>query len=132
MANILTSARGQGRIVPVLDSAARTATPDTVEIADLDRDVAGLALVIDATAVTATGTLTVKIQGVDTVSGKTWDILTGAAISAVGTQVLRVRPAITATPNVSANDVLPPRVRISVTHGNAVSITYSVTALFTS
>lgn len=132
MANVLTSARGLGRVVSVLPSAARTATPDTVEILEFDSGVSGLALVVDSTAVTATGTLTVKIQGVDPVSGKTWDILTSTAISSVATTVLRVHPSIAAVANSAAADVLPPRVRILVTHGNAVSMTYSVTALFTS
>jgi len=125
MANIVNSAYGYTS-VPVYTSAARTATPDTQEFTELG-PVAGLALVIDVTAVTATPSVTFRIQGVDRASGKTWDILTSAAITAVGTTVLRVGPGITATANVAVSDVIPPIIRITATHGDADSITYIAT-----
>lgn len=108
----------------VYPSAARTATPDTVELEVGDSD--GVTLVIDVTAVTATGTLTVKISGVDRVSGKTFDLLSSASLSAVGTTVLQIGPSIPVAANASANVVVPNVIRVTATHGNGVSLTYSV------
>lgn len=130
MANVLMDLVGAGRVFSVMDSAARTATPDTVQFTGMGRSV-GLVLVVDATAITATPSVVVKIQGVDSVSGKTWDILTSAAIVATGTTVLRVRPGITASTNIAVADALPPVIRILATHGDADSITYSISAHLT-
>ena len=124
MANVVADG---GRHIAVLPSDARTAAPDTKEYRGLGRAV-GIVVVVDVTATDATPALTVKVQGVDIVSGKTWDILTSAALSSAATTVLRVRPGIAAVSNVSAADVLPPAVRITCLHGDADSITYSVNA----
>lgn len=129
MANVVNSSYG-ARWFGVLPSAARTATPDTQEF-DLPAGYSGLALVVDVTAVTATPSVTVKIEGVDRTSGKTWEILTGTAVTATGTSVLRVHPALTASAGATAKDVLPPVVRITATHLDADSITYSVAAHLT-
>jgi hypothetical protein len=110
---------------PVLPSAARTADPNSMEFEDLAKAV-GVIIVVDVTAIVTAPSITVKLQGVDLISGKTWDIITSAAITAVGTTVLRVRPGITTIANVAVADVLPPVMRVTVTHGNANSITYSV------
>lgn len=109
----------------VYASAARTATPDTQEF-ELGGDTDEIVVVADLTAYTSTGSLTVKVEGVDRVSGKTWTLLSGTAFSGTGTQVLRVGPSLPVTANVSANDVVPPVIRITATHGNGVSLTYSV------
>lgn len=128
MANQITDVVGRGRSFTVLPSAARTATPDTFEYEGAGRFASGVIVVVDVTAVTATGSLTVKIQGVDRLSGKTWDILASAAINAVSTVVLRVHPDMTAALNVAAADMLPPVFRVAVTAANSVSMTYSVSA----
>lgn len=111
----------------VLPSAARTTAPDTREYRGLGR-AAGIVVVVDVTAIASTPELTVKVQGVDLFSGKTWDILTSAVLAGTGTVVLRVRPGITAATNVAVADVLPPVVRITCLHGDTDSITYSVNA----
>lgn len=116
-----------GGTFTVLPSAARTAAPDTQEFTTSGHQY--LTLVIDATAITATPSITVTVLGVDPVSGKTFTVLAGVAITAVGTQVLRIGPGLTAAANSVANDVLPGRFRISVAHGDADSITYSIGAL---
>lgn len=130
MANVLVDLTGANRSVSVMDSLARTATPNTIQMANAQRLV-GLILVVDVTAVVTTPSITVVINGVDPFSGKTWPVLTSAAITAVGTTVLRVRPALTAAANLTANDALPPVFQIVSTHANAFSITYSVSAHFT-
>ncbi|GIH07417.1 hypothetical protein Rhe02_54840 [Rhizocola hellebori] len=128
MANTITRVTNKGSIVDVYASAARTASPDTVEL-----EVAGhigMHLTIDATAATATPSVVFSILGVDRTSGKTYVILASAAVTGTGTTVLRVGPALTAAANLVANDILPPIIRISAVHGDADSLTYSVGAAF--
>lgn len=72
---------------------------------------------------------TVTVQGVDPVSGSTWDILVGAANTTPdAVQALRVHPFITATTNVSAKDVLPGNVRVKITHTTTAVLTRTVVA----
>lgn len=123
MANVITG--GVGASFEVYESVARTTTPDTKEF-EIPLGAQGLTLVIDATAVTSTPSVTFAIQGVDRVSGKTWAILTSAAITATGTTVLRVSPHLTAAANTIAKEHVPPVIRVVATHGDADSITYSV------
>lgn len=127
MANTITRISSGTGQVTVLASAARTATPDTVEL-----EVAGyrgVHLIIDATASAATPSVVVTILGVDRLSAKTYTILASAAITGTGTTVLRVGPGLTASANTVANDVLPPVIRIQSVHGDADSLTYSIGAL---
>lgn len=104
-------------------SAARTATPTAVT-KRVDR-YKGCILIIDATAITATPSVVVTIEGV-AASGNKYTILTSAAITATGRTALRVYPGITASANVAVSDVLPQTIVITLTHGDADSITYSV------
>jgi hypothetical protein len=91
----------------------------------------GLKLVIDVTAISGTTpTLTVTIQGKDTVSGKYYTILASAAINSVSTTVLTVFPGATVTANSSANDALPKHWRvISAIGGTTPSVTATVSAI---
>lgn len=107
----------------LFDSTARTATPTA---ATLSCGTVGGFFVIDVTAVTATPSVTFAINGVEPISGNTWNILTSAAITATGTTVLRVHPSLTASANLIAKDMLPQGVEVTATHGDADSITYSV------
>lgn len=127
MANVITRLNPGIGSVAVLASAARTATPDTQEL-ELPLGARGLHLVIDATAISLTPSLTVTISGVDRVSGAVYTILASAAITAVSTTVLKVGPGLTAAANAVANDVLPQIIRVTATHGDADSITYSIAA----
>lgn len=125
MANVVNRLGPGDRAFTVLASAARTATPDTQEF-EFAGPVRGLHLVIDVTAVAATPSITVTVSGVDRRSGKVYTLLASAAITATGTTVLRIGPALTAAANLVANDVVPPIFRVTVAHGDADSITYSV------
>jgi hypothetical protein len=118
-----------GRIVSILASAARTATPADVELEAGGHR--GLVLVVDVTAVTLTPSITVTVKGLDPVSGQDWTILASAAITTVSTTVLRVHPSLTAAANLVAEDLLAPQMAVAVAHGDADSITYSVTAHLT-
>lgn len=112
----------------VLASAARTTTPDTQQF-ELPKGVKYGHFVLDVSAVTATPSLTFKVEGVDLVSGAVYEILEGAAVSTVSTNVYKVGPSLTAAANSVANDILPPVVRFTVTHGDADSATYSLAAV---
>jgi hypothetical protein len=131
MANTIRSLAADAAGFEVLPSAARTTTPDTQEFEIVGRGYgyAGLHLIIDVTAVTSTPSLVVTVSGVDRVSGKTYALLTSAAIATAVTTVLRVSPGATPAANLAVGDNLPPVFRITVTHGNANSATYSVAGM---
>jgi len=112
--------------IAVLPSLARTATVTGDDINNLLS--CGLHLIIDVTAVTSTPSIVPKIQGKDPISGKYYDLLIGAAITGTGTTVLKFFPAATAVTNLAANDFLPRVFRVVMTHGNANSATYSISA----
>lgn len=137
MANVVRDLTGFGRVFEVLPSAARTATPDSFEFSGHGRNVSGLLAVLDVTAAAASSALTLSILGVDPISGKTWELLKNVTpigtVGATPTRFFRVRwglTAINADPSFAANDVLPPVFRIACTHGNANSLTYSVSGHF--
>lgn len=106
----------------IFASTARTAT----ESATFACGTLGGIFIIDATAVTATGSVVFTILGCDPASGKTYTILASAAIVGTGTTVLRVHPELTAAANTIAKDMLPAAVKVTATHANGVSVTYSV------
>lgn len=110
----------------VYASAARTATPAAATLAC--GYARGVHVVVDVTAIVTAPSITVTIDQQDVTSGKWYNLLTSAALVAVGTTVLRIYPGIVAAANVAANDALAEVIRITVTHGNANSITYSVSA----
>jgi hypothetical protein len=91
----------------------------------------GLKLVIDVTAISGTSaTLTVTIQGKDPVSGKYFNILVSAGLTATGTTVLTVYPGAAVSANVSANDILPKTWRVSYTiTGTTPSVTATIGAV---
>lgn len=107
-------------------SAARTATPTAVTV-NTSR-VKALRLVIDATAVTATPSVVVTIDAVDSISGKFVNLLTSAAIATVSTVTLTIALGVTVAANVSASMPLGDSVRVTMTHGDTDSITYTVSA----
>lgn len=104
---------------------ARTATPAAFTV-DLVR-VRALVVVIDVTAIGPAPSVVATVDGVDVASGKAWNLLTSAAFTAVGTRALKIAPGITVAANLAAAEIVPERVRITMTHGNADSITYVAT-----
>jgi len=114
------------RETTVLASAARTATPAAVV---LNTGYAvGLHLVVDVTAIVTAPSITVTLEQQDATSGKWYPLLISAAITTVSTVVMKVYPGLVAAAGLAANDVLTEAVRVTVTHGNGNSITYSVAA----
>jgi hypothetical protein len=109
----------------IFASAARTSTPTAVEVNASGAH--GIHLVIDVTAA-ASPSVVPTIDGYDELSGKYYNLLTGSAIVATGTTVLKIFPGIATLANGAASDIIPNRIRISMTHGNANSVTYTVAA----
>lgn len=108
----------------VAESISRTATeifpiePNNVEDAQI---------IVDITAgASGTDTIVVTIDGYDQASRKWYNILTSAALDAVGTTVLRIGISYFSAVNVSANDFMPRKTRIVATKNNATPITYSI------
>lgn len=108
----------------LLASAARTATTSSADQTLFNGR--GVAVIIDVTAVTGAPSVTFAIEVKDSVSSKYVAVLTSAAITGTGTTRLRIYPGITATANVSASDIMDRTWRVTATHANADSITYSV------
>lgn len=109
----------------IFSSAARTADPTPGDKTNYNAK--GIHVVLDVTNA-GTGSITLTIQGKDSVSGQYYTILAGAAVSSNSTNVYKVFRGAPVTANVSANDIIPRTFRIIVTHNNANSITYSVGA----
>lgn len=121
------SAEESNREITVLASAARTSTTDSANFTNISSR--GAHFVINVSALAATPSITVTIQGRDPISGNFYDLLVSNAITTVGTTVLKVYPGITAVANGAANDILPRTYRVRVAHADADSITYSVSAI---
>lgn len=121
----MTQAVGTARTLYA--SAARTATPTAVTQTNYRAERGGH-FVIKVTAVTATPSVTPTIEGYDATSDSWYTILTGAAITATGTTVLKVYPGIAVQANATASDILPQTWRLTMTHGDSDSITYTASA----
>ena len=112
--------------VTVFPLLARTAT---VSSADLVNDFGKMCHVyIKATAKGTAPSVVFTIEGKDAVSGDYYTILAAAAMTTVTTKILRVGPGLTASANLIVNDLLPRTWRVTATHSNADSYTYSVGA----
>lgn len=97
-------------------SAAGVGTTNGADQANVNAR--GVQVVVDITAISGTApTLTVKLQGKDAASGKYYDLLTSAALSATGTTLLTLYPGAAATANVSSPQVLPATWRVIGTVG---------------
>lgn len=115
------------RLTEVYASAARTATP-TAAVVDT-KFARKMLVVIDVTAIVTAPSITVALDGIDPVSGSTFNLLTSAAITATGTTKLEVGPGLTPAANLVDDAMIPLSVQVTVTHANANSITYSVSAI---
>lgn len=108
----------------VLPSAARTASINSADL--VNYNARGVQVIIDATAIVATPSITVTIKGKDSLSGKYYTLLASAAITTVSTTLLTVYPGVTATANVAASQIIPRTWRVEVVAADADSITYSI------
>jgi len=106
-------------------SAARTATPTAVTVATGRYN--NMVINVDVTASAATPSVVVTVDALDVLSGEYVTVLTSAAFTgSVETRRLRIGPDIAAVADLAANNVLADTMRITCTHADADSITYSV------
>lgn len=118
-------ASNRNRTIPLLPLLARTETLNTPD--QKNKASSGVRVRVHVTAITASPSVVVKIQGKNP-DGTYTDLLSSAAITGTGDTVLTVYPGIAASANVSANNLLPAKWRVVATHADADSITYSVGA----
>lgn len=111
--------------VGVFASKARTATHSSPDFRN--DNATGLIVFIDATNIVNTPSVTFSIEGKDPASGKYYTLLTSQAVASATTKVLRLHPSLTAANDV-AKESLPAVWRITATHSDTDSITYSVGA----
>lgn len=117
--------------VVLLASAARTATPTLGPGNDIGyltnhQRFKGAHVILDVTAIAATPSITVDIEGYDYGSSTWYNIGTSAAVTGVSTNVYKVHPDLTALANLVFKDGIPFLWRVTVTHADADSITYSL------
>lgn len=116
----------------LLDSAARTATPADIVISKpsvgpSEGQLINLHIIIDVTAVNLTPSVQPTLIVTDIASGKTYDLLASiAAITGVGTTILKVGKDIVVAAGLAAQDFIPENVTLKLTHADTDSITYSV------
>jgi hypothetical protein len=104
-------------------SQTRTANPEATD--QINHNGRGIHVILNVTGITGTPSIVLKIEG-KSASGIYYTLLEGAAITAAGTHVYKIMPWATPVANEAAADLLPRTWRITVTHTNADSITYSV------
>ncbi|MBL4664253.1 MAG: hypothetical protein JKY22_12045 [Flavobacteriaceae bacterium] len=78
---------------------------------------------------TSTPSVVFSIEGKDPLSGTFYNIIDSAAITATGTTTIQIGMNIIAAANIAANEMLPSEYRITATHGDGDSITYTVGAV---
>lgn len=115
----------ENKAVSVLASAARTTTVHSAD--QTNEGGRGVHIILDVTASDATPSVVLTIEG-KAADGTYYTILQGAAVTGISTNVYKVAPWQAAAANVSASDFLPRTWRVTVTHADADSITYSVSA----
>lgn len=98
----------------VYASAARTATPTAITFSM--GAYSTLRLMLDATAITSTPSIVVTVEMFDALSAKWMTVLTSSAITTVSSNPLAVVAGLRG------------QVRVTVTHGNSNSITYTLSA----
>lgn len=110
----------------VLTSAARTASINSADFVNYNSR--GVIIIINVTAIAATPSITVSIDGFDTTSGMYYSLLTSAAITTVSTTILSIAPGLNTVVNSRLSELLPRTWRVSVVNADADSITYSIGA----
>ena len=113
-------------VLEVYASAARTATPTAVVIST--GNAPALYLVVEVTASADTPSVVFTFDLWDPVSGTGVNLLTSAAVTAVSSNIYKISPALVASANLVASEHVPEFVKVTATHADADSITYSVAA----
>jgi len=116
--------------VALLASATKTATNATAKLRN--RHVRGVLLLLNVSAASGTGGLTVRIRAYETISGNTINLLADtAAITATGTYGFLLHPNAGAAADgirVSRAFLLSQDWDVQISHGDASNYTYSLSA----
>lgn len=115
----------------LLSSAARTST--TTATAQTANQFPGVLLILDVSTASGTGGLTLTIRGYDPISDNTFDLLVDStAITATGTFAFLIQTGSGAAAEgvrVSEQFTLPAKWDVSIAHGDGSSYTYSLAAI---
>lgn len=103
--------RQRGNTTQALIAAGTASTQSNKAITNYNAR--SLAVIINVTVATV-ATLVLTITGT-TASGYTYTILTGASLVSTGTTVYRVAPGLTAVTNLTASDLVPRNILVTVT-----------------
>lgn len=125
---LLQKNAGNVDTVTLLASAAQTTTQTIDNIVQIGAR--GVVICVDTTVNAVACSNVVTIYGKDPVSGKSNLLLTGAAITGVGTVFYTIYPGATVAANLTVSLPLPRTYKVVVTAGNANSATYSVAASY--
>lgn len=115
----------------LLASGARTTTQTLTPGISLGAPMGapvGLEVVLDLTAFTTAASLTMSIQAYDPGKEDWITLLADAAVTSISTSMLRIGRGVPTVANESIGVFVPLLWRVVVTHGNANSHTYSVSA----
>lgn len=137
MANVVNKLYGGTSAFPVYNVVGGTATQDTMEFEILGgQNHKFLTLILDLTAFAVAASLTLKVEGVDRVSGKTYgssgvtaNLLLGATVTATSTVRYTIGIGVTGVAGLVVNDYVPPFFRVTLTQGNANSHTYTLSGV---
>lgn len=114
------------RTYEVFASAARTATSSSGKKEGTGAQT--LTVAIDVTAIVDTPSVVFTIERYNPIADDWTLVLASAAVVATGNTVLVVDPAITVAANATASTSVPFTWRVTATHADTDSITYSVYA----
>lgn len=115
------------RSTVVYPSVARTATPSPVELDPVGAR--ALAVRIKSTAITATPSVVFNIEAFDPAAGDWILVLASVAVATNNADItMKVDDQLTAAANTIAKAYLYERMRVRPVHGDADSITYTVSA----
>ena len=114
----------------LLASGARTTTQTIGPYVNPDSigDVIGIEVVLDLTAFTTAASLTLSIEEWNQGAGAYRTVLAATALAANGVKRLLITPITPTAANATQSGLVGNQYRVVVTHGNANSHTYSVTA----
>ena len=110
----------------VLPSAARTATVSSPKFPGVGGRT--LTVAIDCTDSAATPSVTFAIERYNPVADDWTAVLTSAAVTGAGNTVLQVGPGLNDVANTHENSTVPFTWRVTATHADTDSITYSIYA----
>lgn len=118
--------------VAVVSGDYKSVDPTAVvlEVGGPEAEVVALRVVLDVTAASGGGGVTVNIEGFNEGSNDWYPLLVSALVTATGKVQLVVDPRKAAAANLVAQEPLPPTVRIRpVGSGTRTTLNYSVTAV---